>query len=69
MKEAGILDVLLRGVNDGFWSYLGCSAHIFLIAKYTKETKFTIRLKKYIINTTDNTVFFVLRYVTYYLYR
>jgi len=25
MKEVGMLVVLLRGVNFGFWSHLGCS--------------------------------------------
>ena len=34
MKGAGILVVLLRGVNFGFWSHLGCSVQNVIIFSF-----------------------------------
>ena len=31
MKAAGMLDVSLRGVNFGFWSFLGCSGQNVIV--------------------------------------
>ena len=36
MKQTGMLDVSLRGVNFGFWSRLGCSGQSANILKAAK---------------------------------
>jgi len=39
MKQTGMLLVLLRSVNFGFWSRLGCSGQSANILSRSKETE------------------------------
>ena len=47
MKVAGMLIVLLRGVNFGFWSHLGCSGQNAIIFSREGLIILGLHTKKY----------------------